>query len=212
MDLRKSSLNAISMKGRRASMLEPIDPTELQKTLYKETVSNLISADFYSYFNILTIFKLNNENRSKGTEEKGAYNSSKIEVGIEYKNRKLQVTILRCQDLKPKRLDSSDPYCRCTLMPDKIIKQTKTIRGTVNPMFDETFEYEIERHCLENYYLVIDVFDYDKLSKNESFGFAKIPLNASLNEIRKTFIKIIKPHENNIEVIHSKIYFIGNLI
>jgi hypothetical protein len=53
-NLRKGSgaIAITSKTVRRASMLEPIDPTEIQKTLYKNQVSylsHLISVIFYNF-------------------------------------------------------------------------------------------------------------------------------------------------------------------
>ena len=95
-------------------------------------------------------------------------------------------------------------------MPDKVVRFTKVIKGSVNPTFDEKFDYELERNSLENSYLMIDILDYDKLSKNESFGYVKIPLNNlfcnNSNEISKIVIKIIRPHEKISEVILKACY------
>ena len=96
--------------------------------------------------------------------------------------------------MKPKTTTTSDPYCRCTLMPDKIVRQTKIVRKSLNLVFDEIFEYDVRRDNIENSYLLIDIFDFDKVSKNESFGFVKISLNMDFNENDKIITRTIKPY------------------
>ena len=48
---RASTITSTTNKGRRASMFDPIDPTELQKTLYQNQVCRVYISLFYSSFN-----------------------------------------------------------------------------------------------------------------------------------------------------------------
>jgi Ca2+-dependent lipid-binding protein len=91
-------------------------------------------------------------------------------------------------------------------MPDKITRQTKVTRKTLNPIFEETFEFGLEREHLENRFLIIDIFNYDKNCKHECIGFAKVPLNSTNIETKKILLKEIKPSIKLSEVIIKNIH------
>ena len=57
----------------------------------------------------------------------------------------LQVEIIQCKDLVAMDIGgTSDPYVKIYLLPDKKRKQeTKVHRKTLNPVFNETFKYEV---------------------------------------------------------------------
>lgn len=118
-----------------------------------------------------------------------------VEIGLEYMHdtSKLMVDIIRCFDLQPKYFsDIADPYCKCTLMPDKLSLKTKVSRKTLNPIFEETFEFELERDHFESRYLIIEVFDYDKFSKDECIGYFKVALNNVNFDNKKILLKELK--------------------
>lgn len=59
-------------------------------------------------------------------------------------NSTLTVTIIEALDLKAMDYQgSSDPFC--VLQVEDQVEQTKVCRNTLNPMFDETFSFRIER-------------------------------------------------------------------
>ena len=55
------------------------------------------------------------------------------------------VEILQCKDLVAMDMGgTSDPYVKIYLLPDKKRKQeTKVHRKTLNPVFNESFKYEV---------------------------------------------------------------------
>ena len=68
----------------------------------------------------------------------------------------LQVEIIQCKDLVAMDIGgTSDPYVKIYLLPDKKRKQeTKVHRKTLNPVFNETFKYEVStQHKQPNRYI-----------------------------------------------------------
>ena len=115
-----------------------------------------------------------------------------VEFGIQFvaEAQKLDVDILRVFELKT----SADTYCKCTLMPDKISYQTKIVKHTSDPVFEEQFEFDqLDSGKLESRYLEISIHDVDKnTSKDECMGLATIKLNYTSIETRKIFLKDFK--------------------
>ena len=73
-------------------------------------------------------------------------------------NSTLTVTIIEALDLKALDFQgSSDPYCLLNF--ENQVEQTKTHTNTLNPVFDETFSFRVERG---NEVLKITVMDRDK--------------------------------------------------
>lgn len=97
-------------------------------------------------------------------QEHGIRNS---EFGINQKYNEVKttflfqlcVTVVECKSLPAMdRNGSSDPYCRLTLLPEKKLKfSTKTRRNDLNPVFDETFIFNISFNELQRNTLQIVV-------------------------------------------------------
>ncbi|RMZ95836.1 synaptotagmin-5 isoform X1 [Brachionus plicatilis] len=167
---------AIASGRRRASMFDPIDPTELQKTLY---------------------LKLNQEQNSNEKEEQAIDSIGTFEFGIQYlsDSQKLIVDLLRVFDLQFKDTNpNSDLYCKCTLMPDKSSFQTKLIKRNSNPVFEEQFEFDcLDSSKLDSRYLEISMNEVDKVTREDCLGMCGLKLNYQNIESKKIFLKEIKP-------------------
>lgn len=190
---------AITPARRRASMFDPIDPTELQKTLYQ---------------------KLNQEQNSNEKEEQVIDSIGTFEFGIQFLNdsQKLTVDLLRIIDLQFKDTNpNSDLYCRCALMPDKSSYQTKLVKRSSNPIFEEQFEFDcLDMSKLDSRYIEISVNEVDKVTREDCLGMFGFKLNYQNIENKKIFLKEIKPFVRQSEVLRyvffsylrSFIYFI----
>ncbi|KAJ3426304.1 c2 domain-containing protein [Anaeramoeba flamelloides] len=106
---------------------------------------------------------------------------------------KLYIRIVSAEGLHGADLGGkSDPFCRLSIngkeIPDKIKKkgkifdgETKIIKKTVSPVWNETFVLYVTPGNENSDHLLIQIFDHDKLSKNDSLGGVKIPLSDLLS-------------------------------
>lgn len=72
-----------------------------------------------------------------------------------------------------KRLCVSDPYVKVWLMnKDKRVEKKKTVvmKRCLNPVFNESFPFDVPAHVLRETTIVITVMDKDKLSRNDVIG------------------------------------------
>jgi len=101
-----------------------------------------------------------------------------IEVLVKFVENKLYIKILGCKNLKDADIvGKSDPYVKVYLLPggDSYLK-TKTIENNLNPTFDTTFSYTVSREQVINKTVVFQVFDDDKLDKDDPLGEAQLCL------------------------------------
>ncbi|MBN3291909.1 SYT6 protein, partial [Polypterus senegalus] len=90
----------------------------------------------------------------------------------DYENEMLNVRILKALDLPAKDFcGSSDPYVKIYLLPDRKRKfQTRVHRKTLNPTFDESFQFPVPYDELVNRKLHLSVFDFDRFSRHDMIG------------------------------------------
>ncbi|XP_030624760.1 synaptotagmin-6 [Chanos chanos] len=114
---------------------------------------------------------LENEDSAKNG---GGKTCGKINFSLryDYENEMLLVHIIKALDLPAKDLcGSSDPYVKIYLLPDRKQKfQTRVHRKTLNPMFDETFQFPVPYDELPVRKLHLSVFDFDRFSRHDMIG------------------------------------------
>uniref|UniRef100_A0A8C4ST84 Synaptotagmin 6 n=1 Tax=Erpetoichthys calabaricus TaxID=27687 RepID=A0A8C4ST84_ERPCA len=90
----------------------------------------------------------------------------------DYENEMLNVRILKALDLPAKDFcGSSDPYVKIYLLPDRKRKfQTRVHRKTLNPTFDESFQFPVPYDELVSRKLHLSVFDFDRFSRHDMIG------------------------------------------
>ncbi|CAL8258465.1 unnamed protein product [Gadus morhua 'NCC'] len=89
----------------------------------------------------------------------------------DYENEALLVNILRALDLPAKDLcGSSDPYVKVYLLPDRKKFQTRVHRKTLNPTFNESFQFPVPYDELAIRKLHMSVFDFDRFSRHDMIG------------------------------------------
>lgn len=89
-----------------------------------------------------------------------------------YATEQLVVKILKALDLPAKDANGfSDPYVKIYLLPDRKKKfQTKVHRKTLNPIFNEIFQFSVPFNELQNRKLHFSVYDFDRFSRHDLIG------------------------------------------
>ncbi|XP_026223422.1 synaptotagmin-6, partial [Anabas testudineus] len=89
----------------------------------------------------------------------------------DYENEALLVNIIKAVDLPAKDLcGTSDPYVKIYLLPDRKKFQTRVHRKTLNPTFDESFQFPVPYDELAVRKLHMSVFDFDRFSRHDMIG------------------------------------------
>lgn len=106
----------------------------------------------------------------------------------------------------------NDPYVRLTLQPevDSRKRQTAIHRNDANPLFDQHFKFPVSHEELKSKTLILQVFDYDRFSRNDIIGEVTMSLSdfdaANSIEIWGEITKNKKPREDLQEVLISLSY------
>ncbi|KAJ8406545.1 hypothetical protein AAFF_G00301190 [Aldrovandia affinis] len=101
---------------------------------------------------------------------------------------KLTVVILEAKNLK--KMDHgglSDPYVKVQLILDKRKwkkRRTSVKKRTLNPYFNESFNFEVPFDQIQRVQVVISVWDHDKVSRNDAIGKIFLGCEAGGNQLR----------------------------
>ncbi|KAG7206379.1 hypothetical protein KM043_003744 [Ampulex compressa] len=74
----------------------------------------------------------------------------------------------------------NDPYVTLTLSPevDSRKRQTQIHRNDPNPFFDQHFKFPVSYDELQDKTLVLQVFDYDRFSRNDVVGSVRVAMDS----------------------------------
>lgn len=106
----------------------------------------------------------------------------------------------------------NDPYVKLTLLPeiDSRKRQTTIHRSDPNPFFDQHFKFPVSHDDLQSKILVLQVFDYDRFSRNDVIGEVRMTMDefdvTSSIEVWGEITKNKKPPEEMQEVLLSLSY------
>lgn len=113
---------------------------------------------------------LESEDSSKNSSSKNC-GSINFSLKYDYENEALLVNILKAVDLPAKDLcGTSDPYVKVYLLPDRKKFQTRVHRKTLNPTFNESFQFPVPYDELAIRKLHMSVFDFDRFSRHDMIG------------------------------------------
>ncbi|KAF3816218.1 hypothetical protein GH733_014391 [Mirounga leonina] len=111
---------------------------------------------------------------SEGNRQEDIKTCGKLNFTLQYdyENELLVVKIIKALDLPAKDFTgTSDPYMKMYLLPDRKKKfQTRVHRKTLNPLFDETFQFPVAYDQLSNRKLHFSVYDFDRFSRHDMIG------------------------------------------
>ncbi|CAF1085662.1 unnamed protein product [Adineta steineri] len=95
--------------------------------------------------------------------------------------KRVTVTIVKATSLKPMDITGkSDPYVKVLLLINgKRIRKKKTsvISNTLNPMYNESLEFDLSNEHLQHADLIFKVIDYDRVGLNELIGCTGIGIH-----------------------------------
>ncbi|XP_015262678.1 PREDICTED: synaptotagmin-A-like, partial [Gekko japonicus] len=103
-----------------------------------------------------------------------------LQYSLEYdfRSQELKVGVKQAADLKA--MDSggtSDPYVIVYLTSDMRKKyETKVYRKTLNPVFNDSFVFQIPQAEVAESTLVMQVYDFNRFSKHDIIGEMRLPL------------------------------------
>lgn len=101
---------------------------------------------------------------------------------------KLTVVILEAKNLKPMDIGgSSDPYVKVQLTLDKKKwkkRKTSIKKKTLAPYYNESFTFSVTFEQIQRVNLVISVWDYDTMTRNDAIGKIYLGCDASGNQLR----------------------------
>uniref|UniRef100_A0A3B4UXD1 E3 ubiquitin-protein ligase NEDD4-like n=1 Tax=Seriola dumerili TaxID=41447 RepID=A0A3B4UXD1_SERDU len=98
----------------------------------------------------------------------------------EHETRVLRVKVIAGIDLAKKDIiGASDPYVKLSLYAadenrELALVQTKTIKKTLNPKWNEEFYFRV---CPQNHRLLFEVFDENRLTRDDFLGQVDVPLS-----------------------------------
>nr|NP_001107602.1 synaptotagmin [Ciona intestinalis]BAF93470.1 synaptotagmin [Ciona intestinalis] len=105
----------------------------------------------------------------------------KLQFSLDYdfQQNNLAVGVIQAADLPGMDMGgTSDPYVKVFMLPDKKKKQeTKVHRKTLNPVFNETFNFKVPYNEIGGKTLVFAVYDFDRFSKHDIIGEVRVPMN-----------------------------------
>ncbi|XP_037113367.1 double C2-like domain-containing protein alpha [Syngnathus acus] len=115
-----------------------------------------------------------------------------FELRYEQATSQLHCTVIRAKGLKPMDFNGlADPYVKVHLLPgaSKANKlKTKTIRNSLNPVWNETLTYVgITQQDMNRKTLRLTVCDEDKLTHNELIGESRVSLKRIQGDHTKHF-------------------------
>ncbi|XP_054269424.1 synaptotagmin-5 isoform X1 [Macrosteles quadrilineatus] len=106
----------------------------------------------------------------------------------------------------------NDPYVKLTMSPEVDSRKRQTVihRNDPNPFFDQHFKFPVSHEDLKDKTLILQVFDYDRFSRNDVVGEVRVNMLdldvTSSVEVWGDITKHKKPPEELQEVLLSLSY------
>ncbi|XP_014856251.1 PREDICTED: synaptotagmin-7-like isoform X2 [Poecilia mexicana] len=118
----------------------------------------------------------------------------------------ITVSIIKARNLKAMDIGgTSDPYVKVWLMhKDKRVEKKKTVvmKRCLNPVFNESFPFDVPAHVLRETTIIITVMDKDRLSRNDVIGKIYLSWKSGPAEV-KHWKDMISHPRNTVAQWHS---------
>ncbi|XP_038663617.1 synaptotagmin-7-like isoform X5 [Scyliorhinus canicula] len=112
----------------------------------------------------------------------------------------ITVNIIKARNLKAMDIGgTSDPYVKVWLMyKDKKVEKKKTVvmKRCLNPIFNESFLFDVPTEILRETTIIITVMDKDKLSRNDVIGKIYLSWKSGPGEVKHWKDMIGRPRHN----------------
>ncbi|XP_049929483.1 rabphilin-3A isoform X1 [Epinephelus moara] len=112
----------------------------------------------------------------------------------------ITVNIIKARNLKAMDIGgTSDPYVKVWLMhKDKRVekKKTVTMKRCLNPVFNESFPFDVPAHVLRETTIIITVMDKDRLSRNDVIGKIYLSWKSGPAEVKHWKDMLARPRTN----------------
>ncbi|VDN55027.1 unnamed protein product, partial [Dracunculus medinensis] len=143
-----------------------------------------------------------NINNNCNNNDGSATSNGDIHYKLDYDfgSNKLNVTIIECKNLPAMdRNGMSDPYVKVYLLPEGKQKyETKIKYKNLSPIFNETFSFNVPFAELQRKTLLIAVYDFDRISKDDRIGQISIALDSvDFGFVVEKWQKLNSPEEDN---------------
>nr|XP_024215985.1 synaptotagmin-5-like [Halyomorpha halys] len=133
----------------------------------------------------------------------------RLNINYDFDRSDLHIHLIEGEDIIGGEF--SEPYVRLSLEPpvDSRVRQTGA-QSRSSPLFDHHFKFPVSHDELQEHTLVLQVFDYDRYSRNDIIGelridLAEIELTSNV-EIWGDISKTKKPREELQEILVSLSY------
>ncbi|TNM92854.1 hypothetical protein fugu_018256 [Takifugu bimaculatus] len=100
-------------------------------------------------------------------------------LGYDTRREELIVKVCCCEDIAPARKSHSYPYVKTYLLPDKSMqskRKTTVKKKTLNPVYDETFRYQVPMGDLQSRTLNLSVWHAEAMRRNVFLGEVEVSL------------------------------------
>ena len=113
-----------------------------------------------------------------------------LALGFDANREKLSLTVIKCRNLKAKDIStgSSDPFVKVWQMRrgERVVKQkTAVLRRNLNPVYNETFVFNVTQAQIRETSLHVTVRDHDTVGVNETIGSVLLAAQSGPTEQRQ---------------------------